>query len=106
MFEQKFKVRLLKSENIDAFAMILDAKEVIHLNIEDELAYIASLDQMARYEQIIELELKSVEQTWIDKKIMLINDGGSLLLEEMNVLAISEKIEESLISLVKHTFLY
>ena len=80
-------------------------KLVTSLSIESEIPFLSLLEQTARYEQLIEEDLKSVEEKWRDKHIIVRKknrDGDSLLLDEEETIDLLEEFEDSLISLVKH----
>ena len=105
MFEEKFGVKLIKSTPAQASKTTWNAKLITSLSIESEIPFLSLLEQTARYEQLIEEDLKSVEEKWRDKHIIARKrnrDGDLLLLDEEDTIDLLEEFEDSLISLVKH----
>ena len=105
MFEEKFGVELIKSTPAKVLKTTWNTKLVTSLSIESEIPFLSLLEQTARYEQLIEEDLKSVEEKWRDKHIIVRKknrDGDSLLLDEEETIDLLEEFEDSLISLVKH----
>ena len=62
MFEEKFGVELIKSTPAKVLRTSWNTKLVTSLSIESEILFLSLLEQTARYEQLIEEDLKSVEE--------------------------------------------